>query len=379
MGRHRHGAQHLGPYYRFAVAVLEPFLTLWTRRERRNLEILERDYPPNDGIIVVVNHMSWFDPMNVSHVLWDAGRPPRFLAKDRLFDVPGLGQVLDGAGQIPVFRETADAASAVRAAIEAVNAGECVVIYPEGTMTRDPDLWPMTGRTGAAQLALITGAPVIPMAQWGPQEVMAPYAKEFKLFPPKKMQTMIGEPVDFSDLIDQDITKEVLEEATARIISDITRLLEELRGESAPPERLDFRDWKAQNDGVEAEAAAAAGSVEESGDHAVASSPSPKAAPPRKRRSVRKVPDAVPGPRSAPSPAKKASRSPKPDKGGTGTVAQSSSVASKTGPVRKKSTASKATKSRPSTGTRAKSSTTSASSSARTPKGKKGVRVSASS
>lgn len=246
MGVRRHGAKHLGPYFRFCVAVMEPFLTVWTRRERQNLEILSRTYPPNDGVVVVVNHMSWFDPMNVSHVLWDAGRPPRFLAKDKLFELPAVGQILAGAGQIPVYRESDDPASAIRAAIDAVNDGECIVIYPEGTMTRDPELWPMKGRTGAALLALKTGAPVIPMAQWGPQDVMRPYKTEFNLFPRKTMRTLVGEPVDLDDLRDQEITKEVLEEATSRIMTAITELLEELRGEPAPEELLDFKQWKAQ-------------------------------------------------------------------------------------------------------------------------------------
>ncbi len=250
MASRRHGAKHLGPYYRFAVLVLAPFLTLWTRQERRNVEILSADYPPNDGIVVVVNHMSWFDPMNISHVLWDAGRPPRFLAKDKLFEIPGVGQLLDGAGQIPVYRESADSGSAIRAAVDAVNNGECVVVYPEGTMTRDPDLWPMHGRTGVAQLALTTGAPIIPIAQWGPQEVMRPYKTEFKIFPRKTMRTLVGEPVDLDDLRGKEMTKAVLAEATERVMVAITELLEELRGETAPDGRIDFREWKAaQKDG----------------------------------------------------------------------------------------------------------------------------------
>ena len=240
----RHGAKHLGPYYRFAVLLLEPFLTIWTRTQRRNVEILSADYPPNDGIVVAANHMSWFDPMNISHVLWDAGRPPRFMAKDKLFDMPGIGQILGGAGQIPVYRESDDPASAIRAAVDAIENGECVVIYPEGTMTRDPDLWPMHGRTGAAQLGLTTGAPVIPIAQWGPQEVMRPYKTEFNLLPRKTMQTLVGEPVDLDDLRGKEMTKEVLAEATERIMVAITELLEELRGEEAPVGRIDFRDWK---------------------------------------------------------------------------------------------------------------------------------------
>ncbi len=241
----RHGAKHLGPYFRFAVLVIEPFLTVWTRRERQNIEILAADYPPNDGIVVVVNHMSWFDPMNVCCVLWDAGRPPRFLAKDRLFNLPGIGQVLGGAGQIPVYRDSDDSASAIRAAVDAVNNGECVVIYPEGTMTRDPNYWPMKGRSGAAQLGLVTGVPIIPMAQWGPQEVIRPYETEFNLFPRKTMRTLVGQPVELDDLRGKELTKDVLDEATRRIMADITALLEELRGEKAPADALDYRDWKA--------------------------------------------------------------------------------------------------------------------------------------
>ena len=55
------------------------------------------------------------------------------------------------------------------AAVAAVRKGECVVVYPEGTLTRDPAQWPMTGKSGAARIALETGCPVIPVGQWGPQ------------------------------------------------------------------------------------------------------------------------------------------------------------------------------------------------------------------
>lgn len=244
MGVRRHGARHLGPFYRFAVLTIEPFMTVWTRRDRRNLEILSATYPPNDGFVVAINHMSWFDPMNVCHTLWDAGRPPRFMAKEKLFRLPFLGQIMTGAGQIPVYRESDDPRGALRAAIDAINAGECIVIYPEGTMTRDPDYWVMKGRTGAAHLALETGAPVIPMAQWGPQEVMGAYKNEFKLFPRKLMSTNVGPPVDLDDLRGEEITREVLHEATDRIIDAITVLLEELRDEHAPPDHLDYREWR---------------------------------------------------------------------------------------------------------------------------------------
>ena len=57
------------------------------------------------------------------------------------------------------------------------------MIYPEGTLTRDPDLWPMTGKSGAARIALATGCPVIPVGQWGAQEILPPYAKKPRPLP----------------------------------------------------------------------------------------------------------------------------------------------------------------------------------------------------
>ena len=248
MARHRHGAPHLGPYYWFAVRIIEPTMTVWTKRDRTGLEILQREYPPNDGIIVAANHMSWMDPMNLCHVLWDGGRPPRFMAKDKLFRFPVLGPVMSNAGQIPVYRESDDPAAALRDAREALQAGECVVIYPEGTMTRDPNYWPMTGRPGAANLGLTTGAPVIPLAQWGPQQIMGAYKNEFHVLPRKTLVTRIGEPVDLDDFRDKELTTELLAAATERIMNAITGLLEEIRGETAPEQRLDFRQWRKQQE-----------------------------------------------------------------------------------------------------------------------------------
>ena len=86
--------------------------------------------------------------------------------------LPVLGRILRACGQIPVQRQSAKSADALLAAVEAVHQGRAVVIYPEGTITRDPDLWPMKGKTGAARIALRTGCPVIPIGQWGAQELM---------------------------------------------------------------------------------------------------------------------------------------------------------------------------------------------------------------
>ena len=127
----------------------------------------------------------------------------------------------------------------MRDAIAAIEAGEAVVIYPEGTLTRDPALWPMTGKTGAARVALATGCPVIPIAQWGAQRVLAPYSKRPKLFPRKTVRAIVGDPVDLSDLMGREPTAEVLRIATDRIMAAITALLAELRDETAPKTLVD--------------------------------------------------------------------------------------------------------------------------------------------
>lgn len=240
----RHGKRGLGVAYWLAVSVLQPSLSVFTRRDRRGDEYLRRRYPGPDGIVVATNHLSWFDPMNVCHTLWDNGRPPRFMAKEALFHTPIVGWIMDNCGHIPVLRDTESAAEAVQAAESAIADGEAVVVYVEGTVTRDPNLWPMTGKTGAAQIALSTGCPVIPMAQWGPQEVTRPYTKELNLLPRKTMQSNIGPPVDLDDLRGLPITAEVLDQATERIVDAITGLLAELRNETPPETRLDFRQWR---------------------------------------------------------------------------------------------------------------------------------------
>jgi len=224
----------LGFVYRFVVVVLKPWLVLITKRDYRDVENLKFD----GGIIAAMNHNSWFDPFVVAQFMWDNDRPPKFLAKAAIFKVPVIGQLVYLAGQIPVYRESRQAKIAVRGAISAVEKGEAVVISPEGTLTRDPNLWPMEGKTGAARIALATKAPVIPVAHWGAHLVLAPYSKKLKLFPRKTMIVAAGKPVDLSDLYDQEITVDVLKIATSRIMDAITNELAIIRNQTPPAERL---------------------------------------------------------------------------------------------------------------------------------------------
>lgn len=227
-------------WYRFAAGVIRPILFLVTRRDWQGAE----NIPESGPAIVVVNHISYMDPLVFAHFIFDNGRAPKFLGKESLFGIPFIGRVLRGAGQIPVYRESKNARQALLAAVDALKNGELIGIYPEATITRDPDLWPMLGKTGAARLALMSGAPVIPCAQWGAQYLLPPYSKRLHLFPPKLVHVHAGRPIDLSQWQGRADDQEALLEATAKIISTITAMVAEIRQEIPPATPFDWRTSK---------------------------------------------------------------------------------------------------------------------------------------
>lgn len=237
MGYPRTLQEPRGWAFALCVAIVEPLLKAFTRQDWEDGDRI----PATGGCVVVGNHVSHIDPFTFAHFVYGHGRVLRFLAKAEVFDIPVAGRLVRAAGQIPVYRLTKDASLAFRAAVSAVEKGQCVVIYPEGTITRDPGLWPMAGRTGAARIALAAGVPVIPVAQWGPQEILAPYARRPRLLPRTTIHMRAGDPVDLDDLRGRELTPEVLREATDRIMVAITRELERIRGATAPAQRLDPR------------------------------------------------------------------------------------------------------------------------------------------
>jgi 1-acyl-sn-glycerol-3-phosphate acyltransferase len=185
---------------------------------------------------VVSNHVSHADPLTIADFVDAAGRRPRFLGKAELFDVPVLGGLLQAAGQIPVQRESEHAGSALAAAVDAVRRGECVVIYPEGTLTRDPDLWPMLGKTGVARVWWQTRCPVIPVAQWGPERLLAPYGRVPRVWRRPLIQVLAGPPLELSRADPPDFR--VLTISIMRAVGD---LLADLRHDLAPTSLFDPR------------------------------------------------------------------------------------------------------------------------------------------
>jgi 1-acyl-sn-glycerol-3-phosphate acyltransferase len=220
------------------VAILRPLLFSLLGRDWKGQDNIPRD----GGVIIAPNHVSESDPLVLAHFVYTAGRFPVYLAKDSVFRSRIVGHILRRTGQIPVYRDRTDAGLALRDAEKGARAGECMIFYPEGTCTRDPGLWPMKGRTGAARVALATGVPVVPVAHWGAQELWRYGTKKIRPFPRKTMHVIAGPPVDLSKYEGKPLDAGTLTAATDDIMRAIADLLGELRGEEPPKKLYDHRE-----------------------------------------------------------------------------------------------------------------------------------------
>lgn len=223
--------RRLGFWSRFAVCVVKPATSVFTRADWRGWE----HFPKSGPVIVAVNHMSHADPFVVARYVYDSGRWPQFLAKESLFRLPVAGKILHWCRQIPVHRGSIDAGKALDSAVNEVHKNGAIVIYPEGTTTKEPDLWPMRGKTGAARLVLLTGAPVVPVAMWGPEQIFDPRTKKLRLRPRTPVSVWAGPPVDLEKWRGAEPTTAVLNEMTETIMLRIRDLLAEIRGSTPPP------------------------------------------------------------------------------------------------------------------------------------------------
>jgi 1-acyl-sn-glycerol-3-phosphate acyltransferase len=215
----------------FTVIILRPLLRLLMGYQWRGKE----NFPPDGGVILAPNHLSYADWPAVA-LFSDAygHRFPVFMIKSSVFRIRLIGPLLLRVGELPVYRGRGDAGLVLKQASQALAAGACVIVYPEGTATRDPDLWPMVGKTGAARLALTTGAPVIPIAHWGAQDILPYGSRRVRLWPRQTVQMTAGPPVDLSAYAGRPLDAATLRAATADIMADITALLATIR-QATPP------------------------------------------------------------------------------------------------------------------------------------------------
>ncbi len=220
------------PYSRLwrliSVIVLVPLLGVLTRNKREGRE----NVPGEGGVIFAANHLSYADWVPDALFLHACGRYPTFLIKASAFEVKGIGTFLRKTGQLPVHRGRADAALVLREAGKRLAEGAAVVIYPEGTATRHPGLWPMAAKTGVARLALDAVVPVIPVAHWGTQDILPYGARKPRLFPRTTVRTVAGTPVDLSQWTGQQHSAKALHAATEAIMAEVTALVGQLRDQT---------------------------------------------------------------------------------------------------------------------------------------------------
>ena len=224
----------VSPALWLCIVVIYPVASLLFRLRYRHAERI----PLTGPVLLVLNHVSVLDPLACARLVFDRGRIPHFLAKEAVFKGPA-GTILRTAGQIPVARFTTAARGALSAAEADLRAGNLVVVYPEGTVTRDPDWWPMQARTGAAHLALTTDAVVVPVAQWGPQRVHDYHTKKLHLRLRTPTDYLVGEPIDLTALRSEvragrPLDADLLRETTELMMTRVRDQLAELRDEPAP-------------------------------------------------------------------------------------------------------------------------------------------------
>ena len=223
MGRRRE------PMYALAKLVVPPVVKFWVRLDSQGSLHIPREGP----VIIAANHLSYFDPLCLGTFIDGAGRQVRFLAKSELYRNPALGWLLRAAGQIPVERESRDAAQALQAAVAAMRGGAAVAIYPEGTTTRNPDFSPMKAKSGVARLAALTGAPVVPVGMWGPQLLFArgrigPFRRGIRVV------VRAGPPIDLGLTPESTLTE--INQAKDKVMDAIAGLVAAARAGWRPPD-----------------------------------------------------------------------------------------------------------------------------------------------
>lgn len=217
----------------FLAAIVLPIMNPSIKFRFENAEYLPKTGP----FVLCPNHYSEIDPIVMGMATWKNGRVPRFMAKASLWKVPVVKWILNASGQIPVEREGGERGSSpVKAASILIDNGTGVIVYPEGSLTRDPDMWPMRGKKGALRVAAAGNIPIIPVAHWGTDALMPRYGKKIRLFRRVPITVRFGEPTSAEELTGGDTSTKGMTAGTDALMHRISALLGEIRGETPPAE-----------------------------------------------------------------------------------------------------------------------------------------------
>lgn len=205
-----------------AFLVCKPVLLVVRRRDWRGLD----NIPQEGGVVLAVNHVSELDPLLVAEAVLATGRTPAFLAKSSLFDSAIVGRWFRAAGHVQVDRD--HGRGGFDAALEALRAGTLVVVYPEGSITKNNDGRLMGLKSGAVRLALESGAPLIPVAQLGAQQVLPAYSRRPRLLKRPVVTIDVGQPLGLDNLRRRGSGPEVVQIGTRRLTNILTTMIEDL-------------------------------------------------------------------------------------------------------------------------------------------------------
>jgi 1-acyl-sn-glycerol-3-phosphate acyltransferase len=208
------------PVYALGEHTVAYLLRAWFRWHLEGLEHI-----PADGLAIVAsNHLSYLDGLAVAYGVHRAGRRPRFLTKLGLFEVPVVGAALRALGMIPVDRGTRAAPASLDSARAALERGEVVVVFPEGTTSTAPDLAPGRPKTGTARLALAGGMAIVPCATWGGQWIWTKHLG-VHLRPLQEVWVCFGEPISVKEYEGREDDPEAWQEISERVMDEIAALL----------------------------------------------------------------------------------------------------------------------------------------------------------
>ena len=176
--------------------------------------------PETGPAILVFNHRSYFDPIVMGVVIAKTGRNVRGLGTQEVFDVPLVGRLMKASGGIRVDRGTGSD-EPLDAAIAAVEAGELLMVAPEGTIPRGPAFFDpeLKGRWGAARIAAATRVPVIPIGLWGTEKVWPRSARlpKFSLTDRPTVTASVGPPVELNSRSPDADTKRLMTALSAQL------------------------------------------------------------------------------------------------------------------------------------------------------------------
>lgn len=232
VSRGRKSRGPLTPALRFVVPVVRNLSRAVFKERFEGIDNIPVDGPA----LIVLNHISVLDPLATASFVHDAGRIPSFMIKDGLFRVPVVGKIMSGARQIPVSRGSTASGGSLDAAVKMLRDGGVVAVYPEGTVTRDSDFWPMRAKTGIGRIALeVPDVPVIPVAQWGAHRAHNYHTKKLDLLPRKETRIVALPAFDMSPYAGQ-TSGAAARQVTDGIMRAIADKVADLRGEPAPAE-----------------------------------------------------------------------------------------------------------------------------------------------